>query len=407
MTGPVNLDRLLADWFETDAAPAPPALSLMTIIEGTRHRRPRPAWLAGLGRHWRDVERATDLRPRASSWAGWGFALLAASIAGVAMAAAAWSQPSLSRPGRLAYVQDGTVRIADADGSDPVLVEVPSEGRDGACAGYGGDGPMWSPDGRHVAFRSTWSDTCPGRVIVADATGRFLASVPGSGWRIAWSPDGTRFATWVDLGTRIGVYTLDGTRVALLDVPPGFMAAGDFDPVWSPDDAGLVVPHGVLIPLDGGPPVRLPMTDPRSSRSVAFTADASRAAFTKTDGSLTVAAADGSDAKVLLPGVTTYGNLVWSPAGDQLAFSASDGSITAVWTIDVETGTPTRWSSPNVSSPTVVPIRFSPDGTALLVTGPGRNGPAWLGRLVLEGPGYLTVIAGAEWADWQPPLRDP
>ena len=50
---------------------------------------------------------------------------------------------------------------------------------------------------------------------------------PGVGWRIAWSPDSTRVATWLDLypSTRIGVYGIDGVRQAVISLPPGNGAA--------------------------------------------------------------------------------------------------------------------------------------------------------------------------------------
>ena len=65
-------------------------------------------------------------------------------------------------------------------------------------------------------------------------------------------------------GDTIGVYGLDGVRQALLTVPPGLMEPGDFDPVWSPDGASLLVPQGVEISLDGSAPRVLPANDPRS-----------------------------------------------------------------------------------------------------------------------------------------------
>ena len=101
-------------------------------------------------------------------------------------------------------------------------------------------------------------------VYISDPEGHRVASFPAEGWNIAWSPDSTRVATWVGLPDHIGIYGLDGVRQALLTRPPGWGLPGDFDPVWSPDGASLLVPGGVEIPVDGSTPRQLPVDDPRS-----------------------------------------------------------------------------------------------------------------------------------------------
>ena len=96
----------------------------------------------------------------------------------------------------------------------------------GFCGGYWGEGPIWSPDGRYLAYRGDGGeaepDTCDRTVNISDAAGRPVASFPGDGWAIAWSPDSTQVAVWVDFyGTaQLAIYGLDGVRQALLDMPP-------------------------------------------------------------------------------------------------------------------------------------------------------------------------------------------
>jgi len=51
MIGHDDFDRTLADWFEADARSPVPAGGLDRVIDATRRRRPRPAWLADLGSH--------------------------------------------------------------------------------------------------------------------------------------------------------------------------------------------------------------------------------------------------------------------------------------------------------------------------------------------------------------------
>ena len=47
-----DIDRTLADWFQTDALAQAPADGVERALAGARRRSPRPAWLAGPGSHW-------------------------------------------------------------------------------------------------------------------------------------------------------------------------------------------------------------------------------------------------------------------------------------------------------------------------------------------------------------------
>src|SRR4051794_9437641 len=52
MTGHEDFDRKLAAWFEADALSPAPSAGLDRALDGTRRRRPRPVWLAGIGSRW-------------------------------------------------------------------------------------------------------------------------------------------------------------------------------------------------------------------------------------------------------------------------------------------------------------------------------------------------------------------
>jgi Tol biopolymer transport system component len=131
-------------------------------------------------------------------------------------------------------------------------------------------------------------------VIISDPAGNVVASFPGAGWQIAWSPDSTRVAVWIRWPETIGVYGLDGERQTVLTLPPGMMASCDCDPVWLPDGESLLVPHAVEIPLDGSTPRRLPWDT--QSFLTTFSPDGSRVAY-NAPGGLVVAAADGAHAQ--------------------------------------------------------------------------------------------------------------
>ena len=254
---------------------------------------------------------------------------------------------------------------------------------------------MWSPDGRLLAYRSRKDcDAWPGTVYLSDPAGHVVASFPGTGWRVSWSPDSTRVATWVDLGKTIGIYGLDGVRQALLTLPDGHSPEGDFDPVWSPDGASLLIrlgpdsPSAVWeLPIDGGTPRQVPDTDPRSDIDAVYSADGTRVAFASYGFSLKIAKADGTQRRILVgaengPSGPEYGpsgpgsgahffNPVWSPTGDRIAFvwclgcfnfdpaGDPEPSTSELRLVDVASGAVTSLAS-LTDSPHV--IKFSPRG---------------------------------------------
>ncbi len=95
---------------------------------------------------------------------------------------------------RLAYGLHGDIYLADANGENPVRIAngIALNGRPGNCRSYWGEGAkIWSPDGRYLAFLGEVGrgGSCQRTVNIADAAGGIVASFPGEGWKIAWSPD--------------------------------------------------------------------------------------------------------------------------------------------------------------------------------------------------------------------------
>jgi len=312
--------------------------------------------------------------------------------------------------GSLAYGLDGDIYVAAWDGSNPVRIANGVAGGNGrGPAGYWGEGPIWSPDGRYLAFRGgiDQSSRVPGHgtVYISDPKGHRVTSFPGEGWLISWSPDSTRVAVWVRDGRTIGIYGLDGVRQKLLTLPRGLMAPGDFDPVWSPDGASLLVPRGVEIPLDGRAPRHLPASDPRSHWQVWYSPDGARVAYSDVSFRLVAAATDGSWARVLVP-IGGWGGAAWSPTGDRIAFNAptggettSMGPATELRVVDVATGTVTSLTAGGATDQV---IKFSPDGDRILFSRTNTNNVSSLWSINADGSDPQLLVTGTGWGDWQP-----
>ena len=418
MIGHDDFDRTLADWFEADAMSPVPAGGLDRVLDATRRRRPRPAWLAGPGSDW--VGEAPEGDPgsggRSLSNLGlrWSTTLIvllvvAALVAGATLVGARLFQRSplpTGRLGHLAYGLNGDIYLADWDGGNPVKIADgtpdPGAGGPNACNGNWGEGPMWSPDGRHFAYRSASGDRCAGTVVITDPVTKSVASFPGGGWLVSWSPDSTRVATWVDDAQTIGIYGFDGVRQALLSVPNGCALPGDFDPVWSPDGMSLVV-WPCEVPVDGRTPRRLPADDPRSHEQWEYSPDGASFAYIAAE-SLVVATADGSQDRVLIPTGVTLGGLqpMWSPTGDRIAFNAglSLSEPDEIGIIDVASGKVTRLAGVRGVGPSHL-LSFSPEGDRVLFWQMDANDVESLWTVNTDGSDARRLVTGANWGDWQ------
>ena len=322
-------------------------------------------------------------------------------------------RPTPAALGSLAYTLDGDVYVADPDGSNAVRIADGLGDDDCVSADgfqYGAAGPMWSPDGRYLAYRySDCSDEFGrGGVVISDAEGNVTAKFPSGPYEIGWSPDSTRVAVWDSIGDPvanggypIGIYGLDGDRQTQLTVPLGMHPGGEHGPMWLPHGEALMFPWSdVVIPIDGSTPYHLELADLPGDGLVTYSPDGSLVAYV-TLRSLTVARSDGSEPRKVLG--EWAGSLTWSPTGDRIAFTKhgpGDASIrNELGVIDVATGSVTLLTEAERGSGLWV-IGFSPQGDRVLFSKTSDRGASSLWSVGVDGSDARLLVAGTDSGDW-------
>jgi Tol biopolymer transport system component len=207
-------------------------------------------------------------------------------------------------------------------------------------------GPIWSPDGKKIAF---WSDRDGGGndifVMNADGSGLVnLTRLPGDDALPSWSPDGSRIA-FTHGGSEIFTMNSDGSN-------PADLGSGD-EATWSPDGSKIgFTDNGRIYSMnaDGTARTGLSQAGNWQDRGASWSPDGSLIGFTRLETdpnenvalNLWVMRRDGTQPRALtsfIPGplfdqvVTGWS---WSPDGHTIAYGAgqsiSGGEIYSVGT---------------------------------------------------------------------------
>ena len=264
-----------------------------------------------------------------------------------------------------------------------------------------GFSPVWSPDGRKIAFEDGHDGNVAIHVVNVDGSAKTrLTGSNGDARRPRWSPDGTRiafttvydnpFPTCQDPPSRwhcfgeISVINADGSNQVPL-TRDAFLAG------WSRDGSKIAFVSGreggtelYVINADGTNPTQL--TQLRTVNGADWSPDGRRIAL-RAAGGVYVVDADGSNLTQLLnaDGFLVVQSVTWSPGGDKIAFDV------AVPGVD-----PNFLDDDNLKDASIQVINA--DGTNRITLATNARDPRWLpdGRTLSFLP-YSPAMAKGVW----------
>jgi len=247
-------------------------------------------------------------------------------------------------PGNIAYMFRETeddawdVYRMRSDGSDPTPL---------TSGAHNNTLPVWSPDGRTIAFVSDRDGNREIYVMNADGSNQVnLTRNAADDWTPCWSPGGQEiaFASFRDGDWEIYIMNADGTNTRRLTN----QASAEYSPAWSPDGRTLACVSNrdgnleiYALPVDGGRALRL-THDGATDQSPAWSPDGKTLvweSYRDANMEIWAADADGSNARNL--GRDSYADdhaASWSPWGGRIAYHSNRAGGWDIYTLNLETG---------------------------------------------------------------------
>jgi Tol biopolymer transport system component len=216
--------------------------------------------------------------------------------------------------------------------------------------------PSWSADDHSLTF----SYGLPPQVYVAPADGSTEAQaleLGGTAEAPIFSPDGRRLAYTAPTtdGQALFVVNLDGTgqeqlSTAYPDFSNGF-GHGEMGFAWSPDGSSILFSAGdrqtaetdlFVVASDGETPERPVTSEPGSEYGATWSPDGKRIAYLAAapgdHPNVMVANADGSDSRQLIDQTVFWLTPRWSPDGTMIVVQATVEGDPPIWLVDSMSG---------------------------------------------------------------------
>lgn len=244
--------------------------------------------------------------------------------------------PAFSPDGKkIAYAWQPTsgwyqVRIANADGSDPIVAV--AEGID----------PDWSPDGTKIVYRTPqWTLAIKDLTTGETTPLTTLGGEYDQHYEPAWDPGGTRIAFTRSPGLldeQIWIVDADGSNLRQLTTPPA--GRQDDRPEWSPAGDRIVFqrkasspnPHRLfVVDAEGGTPVAI-TSETTDARAPAWSPDGTSIAYARNFGAteelwITTPAGGDGQSKASLGCVAS--RLDWQPLISVFVVNSSEATADA------------------------------------------------------------------------------
>jgi len=247
-------------------------------------------------------------------------------------------------PGHLVYMaraqekDNWAIYKMRADGSDPVRL-TRTEANDTS--------PVWSPDGRRIAFVSDRDGNREIYVMNADGNEQInLTHNSAEDWTPTWSPDGRQiaFASFRDGNWELYVMNADGSEPQRLTRHP----AADYAPSWSPDGRQLAFVSDrsgdldiYVLDLESGQISRI-TEDPATDRSPTWSPDGRQLLWESyRDGNMEIYARELPDGELRNLSQDSYANdhgPTVSPWGRWIAFYTNRDGGWDIYLLKLETG---------------------------------------------------------------------